>query len=844
VAIGALVLVGGLLGVQQATSWGESLPRAVPASGVLVLLLGLAQLAGPRRWVSHVLVGLATACLIGCITCRITRWVGPLQSWSWDVPGHAVPSVAALALYAALIAGCIALGLGRPKVAQVAAVPAFLAGAFIVTSMLYGDRPSPASVDHLSNPIASAPVSSAAVLLSVSILAATPTVGLSAWLSEDTPGRRAIRRLMPVGIVVQLAVAGAAQWMDLEGSIGSPRTWTLVMFAVAAGVAALSASAADLVDRLSASARRVEVTELRLIAADRAAKVAEIARLLAAAASTEDVAEIVNRAVAGPFGASGASIGLVDEDRGTLRIVHGPAVPEATRAMFPDPPLTTPMALTEATRTAESVLIEDERTNRARYPDGPASLPGVEARAVLPLRDGRGRCFGAVAVAWARPVVFDDHTRATLETVGQLVAQTLERTRLGDAVAREAERNRQLSIVAEALGTARDVQRVVDVLQERLPGSVGASFVTVGIVDPLAAIIHRYLPATTDPMLAERFAFDSLEAHRPLVDAARDGVEVVIAGMEDLRAKYPELADAEEAIALRACVNLPLMDVSGRSVGSLAVAWEDERLMHPDRVETLSTIAQMTGQTLERVRLAEAEHRLVKSLQERILRPMPPLRGFALAARYRPAAVELGMGGDWFEGIELEVDGPQRLAVVVGDVVGHGIDAISDMSYLRSALATLLRTGAPLGELFTAVADAVDPMEVTATALAAVLDACSPEVQVLAAGHPPPIVVSADGVCEVIETGRQPLIGVAPLEPVRPARLHLSEGATLALYTDGLVEERRRSIDEGIGRLGDLLVETRHLPVEEQVDAVLGARVAEGHSEDDIALVLIRRTDC
>src|SRR5690606_35070924 len=136
---------------------------------------------------------------------------------------------------------------------------------------------------------------------------------------------------------------------------------------------------------------------------------------------------------------------------------------------------------------------------------------------------------------------------------------------------------------------------------------------------------------------------------------------------------------------------------------------------------TLATIAQMTGQTLERVRLAQAEHHLVASLQERILQPIAPIAGYDVSARYRSAADELGMGGDWFEGIELD-DGA-RMAIVVGDVVGHGIEAIADMSYLRSTLATLLRTGVPLEELFTTAAAAVDPVQVTATALAAVLHA-------------------------------------------------------------------------------------------------------------------------
>ncbi len=841
--VGAIVLIGGLLGVERATSWGDTLPRAVPATALIILFLGLAEAAGPRHVVGHVLLGTANAVVLLCTACRIAGDPGPLRSWSWEVPGRAVPAASTLVLYGLLVAAVIAVALGFPRVAQAFAAPVLVGALFMCTAILYGDRMGGEGVEHVEI-ISTAPTATAALLLSAGVLAATPTVGISGWFAKETPGRRAIRRLLPIAIGVQLLVAGIAQWTDLEDRIGGPRTWTLVMFVIIAGVAALSLSAADLMDRLSATAHRVETTELRLAAADQAAKVAGIARLLAAASSTQEVAEIVNRAVAGPFGASGASIGLIDEESGTLRVVHGVTVPEETRERLADPLLTAPLAFTEAAREGVPVLIEDADANRRRYPDGPGAVPGLGARAALPMRSRDGRCFGAVAVAWRHPVEFDARTEATLETVAQLIAQTLERTRLSDDVAAAAEHNRQMSLTAEALGSARNVQRLVDVLQERVSDSLGASYLTVGVVDPLAGMIHRYLPATIDPEAAARFAYESLEAHRPLVDAARERRRVVIAGISELRRLYPEIADEAETIGLRASASLPLVDVTGRTIGALGVAWEHESRMTTDRIEALGTIAQMAGQTLERVRLAEAEHRLVKNLQERILRPMPDLAGFDLAARYRPAAVELGMGGDWFEGIDLDPEGEHRLAVVVGDVVGHGIDAISDMAYLRSALATLLRTGAPLAELFTAVADAVDPLEVTATALAALLEPCAKEVEVVSAGHPPPIIVTAAGASQVIEHGRQPLIGVAPTTPVEPARLHLEQGDTLALYTDGLVEERHRSIDEGIGRLADLLVETRHLPVEEQVDRVLSSRLAEGRSEDDIALVLIRRTTC
>ncbi len=839
--IASTVLVGGLAGKVWPTRWGWDLSRSTPFAAIFLVLLGLAHAVGIRSGLGRFVAAIASSLVLSGLVSRWAGWTHPIGGWPEIPDRSALPSYTTLVMFALLALASIAASASLRRTAQALAAVPLLFAVVVCTALAYGDRLALIEATTLRNIVTPAPDAVSIVLLVVAIGAVTVDAGVAAWLAGDGPGRRTFRRAVPTGVILIVFAAGIGRWAGLDQTMGVARTWALVVVAICIGIVAIGVAASDLIDRLATGERNVEIAELRFLDADRAAKLADLSRRLATAATTDEVANVVNRSVVVPFGASAASIGLVDRRAGVLRIVHGSTVPMEVQRRFQDPPLAQSLAFTDAARTGEPVVLGSYEEYLDRYPDADPSISslGWGARAAMPLRDREGATFGAVIVAWSTAVDFEAPTISTLETVAELVAQTLERTRLSDTVAADADRNSELARVAEALGTAVHVQQVADVLGARLPSAIGAHYTTVGTVDHRAGVLRRYLPGVADGADVEELALESIDARRPLVDAARRGETVLVLDSEQLAREYPDVADFFAELGFVAVANVPLRDGTGGVVGALGVAWNDPDEMTPARLSTLTTIAQMTGQTLERVRLAQAEHRLVSSLQERILQPLAPVPGYDVAARYRSAAAELGMGGDWFEGIALD-DGA-RMAVVVGDVVGHGIEAIADMSYLRSTLAALFRTGVPLEELFTAAGDAVDPVQVTATALAAVLRADGDEVELLSAGHPPPILVTASGETTVLEEGRQPLIGVRPIRPVSTLRLTMEPGSVLALYTDGLVEERRASIDEGIAHAAALVRETRELSAAEQADAILAARVAEGHSQDDIALVIIKR---
>ncbi|MGW4561576.1 ATP-binding SpoIIE family protein phosphatase [Streptomyces sp. NPDC004561] len=237
------------------------------------------------------------------------------------------------------------------------------------------------------------------------------------------------------------------------------------------------------------------------------------------------------------------------------------------------------------------------------------------------------------------------------------------------------------------------------------------------------------------------------------------------------------------------------------------------------------------------------------ALQHSLLpRCTPEQSAVEVAFRYLPAGAEHGVGGDWYDVIPLS---GARVALVVGDVVGHGIRAAATMGRLRTAVRTLADIDLPPDELLThlddvvirlsaealADPDAEDAGDIGATCLYAVYDPVARCCTLARAGHVLPALVTPDGAVDLLDLPPGPPLGLGGL-PFEAVELELPEGSVLALYTNGLLEARNHDVETGITRLRDALARSAD-SLEAACDTVLDA-LLPARPDDDVALLLAR----
>ncbi|MFD8425696.1 SpoIIE family protein phosphatase [Streptomyces sp. NPDC059466] len=250
------------------------------------------------------------------------------------------------------------------------------------------------------------------------------------------------------------------------------------------------------------------------------------------------------------------------------------------------------------------------------------------------------------------------------------------------------------------------------------------------------------------------------------------------------------------------------------------------------------------------------ERHISLALQRSLLPPMAPKHpALEAATRYVPAGPHSGVGGDWYDIIPLS---GARIALVVGDVVGHGVNASATMGRLRASVRTLADIDLPPDELLTHLDDVVtrtrdhidtsevrkggrdpgpDTGEIAATCLYMIYDPVSRRCSAARAGHPPPAVIRPGSDAEYFDIPAGPPLGVGGL-PFETAELELPVGTRLALYTDGLIAVPGHDLDEGLEHLQKALSEPI-ASLEDLCDHVLGTVAGDG-SRDDVALVVAR----
>lgn len=507
--------------------------------------------------------------------------------------------------------------------------------------------------------------------------------------------------------------------------------------------------------------------------------------------------------------------------------------------------------LGEAVRTGSVVRIRDRSELVARYP----SLDdGVERSSVtLPLLRGGddSTALGAMAFRFDnRCMDLAEDELAVLSVLADVCAQTVQRLA---AEKERAEQEARLQFLADAstvLASTMDYHETltqvaglavpfhadwcaVEVLEDGVLRSL-----TVAHVDPAKVALARELQSRwpSDPERPSGSAIVARTGESLLVEEVTD--EMLVEGTRD-----PEHLHLARELGLRSALSVPLR-AHGRVLGVLTfVAAESGRRYTAADVPFAEDLGRRAALAIDNAELYSESRRVTAELQATLSpQELPTLEGWEFADLYQQSG-RTEVGGDFYD-VDILPDG--RLAVVMGDVMGRGVDAAVAGSRLRAATRILMTQDVHPDALATAV-DAFmerDPLIPLASAAYLLLDESCDEAWATVAGHPPPLLVRADGSVEFMELGRSPLLGVGPTERAASA-FAFGPGDMLLLFTDGLVERRGDDLGQRLRQLREVVAEgVRHGAWGDTLGeflAIVAERMLGSERHDDVAVLALRR---
>lgn len=477
-----------------------------------------------------------------------------------------------------------------------------------------------------------------------------------------------------------------------------------------------------------------------------------------------------------------------------------------------------------------SRMYEDLESLITEYPEleSRAQGSGDQSWAHVPLIR-EGSIVGAIGLGFKEPRQFTETDETLYREFGHICLAAIERARLYEAEAsarRSAELavERSAALVAAAISanranTPREVLRAVLDSAWRIPGGTLALAtyrpdLTVG---PVEVLVGAGQPAPTP---------DQVDW---VGQKLKDSIEVVIVDRG-------QTADAPHPWRDAPSIVLMPITASNQRIGSLVAILQKPEVGNDD-LELFEALASTASQGFSRSRLFEREHVVAVTLQQSLLAlELPPIPGAQVAARYRPGLDGLEVGGDWFQVVPLRSG---RVVLAVGDVVGRGLQAASAMGQIRSALAgAAISKPAPV-QVLRALDKAVTQVPGGAyTTVAYCL--FNPENRLLryaCAGHPPPLLIEGSGSPLFLMHGRGAPLAVLQSRE-KEGRRQMFPGDHVLLYSDGLIERRDESIDDGLRRLAKEATAAAAIGIEAGADQLL-ARMAESQESpsDDVTLL-------
>ena len=464
-----------------------------------------------------------------------------------------------------------------------------------------------------------------------------------------------------------------------------------------------------------------------------------------------------------------------------------------------------------------------------------------EGRYRVRTKSGSYRHYDVRAVPIERDGKIVEWVGASTDVTGQREAEEM-RGRLTEQLSAAALRTVRLQQATSMLAEAITVEQVVEVMTEVGRSAIGAERSAVAMLDPERLRLRTVnpgglpdspgSPAGEMPLDLPSVMTSAILARRPLLIESPDALRKHFEGVADVEMF---LKHSDE----RSWVGLPLL-ASGAPLGALRFSFTRPRRVADEERVFLEALAGQCALALERASMFEREHTTAETLQRSLLPDrLPTVPGIILEASYLPVTRNMEIGGDWYDAFRLP-DG--KLAVAAGDVMGKGLTAAAGMGRVRNALRALALTDprpaavlAGLDRLFIAT----ELEEQVTTVAYLVLDPVSGEGMAGSAGHLPLLLLSTDAPPRLEQAAAGTPLGWA--SPRQQYAFRLPPGNTAVLYSDGLVENRKRGLDTGLDELVAVAAEAPAAAVEDPALLLdyLVDRMLTGYEQDDDVTVLV-----
>jgi len=509
---------------------------------------------------------------------------------------------------------------------------------------------------------------------------------------------------------------------------------------------------------------------------------------------------------------------------------------------------------TAAFRAREPVVIADYTVEHKIPYIGFPREHGLRSGIVVPLI-ARGEVVGCL-FAWMRdaPRNYSAGERDFARRMAASVALALDNARLYEAeqkvrlrveraerrLKKELGTTRILLKASDDLTSTMDPDELLDRMARIVLEATGATRAFINLVDTNEQVLIPKV-ATDGLVSPVGTAIPFAQLSRTSLNAIREKRSVVLDYEHDDTPEY----DRQIARANRARVMLfvPMLEL-GEIIGHITIDQPDRRYRFSAReIRIVESIAAQSAVALQNARQFEREHRIAETLQHALLAPPGQIEGLEVSFQYMAASAAASVGGDFYDVHEL---GDDRVAFIVGDVAGKGLEAAQLTALMRDGARAYLIDSHDPAACFTrlnALAYRFTPTDKFATAFLGVLDRATGELAYCGAAHPSPVVITADGV-RSLDSNPATLLGAFPAIQFTVRKTILAHGDVLVMFTDGVTEARQGSLMLGETGLTETLERLREIPVADLPHALLSSVIefAGGRLQDDAVVLCVSRS--